>query len=151
MERRSFVKNAGLAGVLAAGAAPAIVHAQANIRWRMASSFPKQLDTIYGGGEVVAKRVEPRWLRPTRGSPTSIVRVAEDEIAEARRTAPGRPVVLNAMFHNVEVVPGTSPYASSEGEARGILDRLGALLAFAKRESIPVIGLGDVPELFGHG
>ena len=57
MERRSFVKNAGLAGVLAAGAAPAIVHAQANIRWRMASSFPKQLDTIYGGGEVFAKKV----------------------------------------------------------------------------------------------
>ena len=41
MERRSFVRGAGLAGVLAAGAAPAIVHAQANIRWRLASSFPE--------------------------------------------------------------------------------------------------------------
>ena len=39
MERRSFVQGAGLAGVLAAGAAPAIVHAQANIRWRLASSL----------------------------------------------------------------------------------------------------------------
>ena len=28
MERRSFVRSAGIAGVLAAGAAPAIVHAQ---------------------------------------------------------------------------------------------------------------------------
>ena len=45
MERRSFVKDAGLAGVLAAGVAPAIVHAQAAIRWRLASSFPKSLDT----------------------------------------------------------------------------------------------------------
>ena len=45
MERRSFVRGAGLAGVLAAGAAPAIVHAQANVRWRLASSFPKSLDT----------------------------------------------------------------------------------------------------------
>lgn len=99
----------------------------------------------------LAKRIEPRWLRPTRGTAAGLVRVAEDEIADARRTAPGRPVVLNAMFHNVEVVPGTSPYASNEGEARGILDRLRALLAFAKRESIPVIGLGDVPEVFGHG
>ena len=57
MERRSFVRGAGLAGVLAAGAAPAIVHAQANIRWRMASSFPRSLDTIFGAAEVFAKKV----------------------------------------------------------------------------------------------
>ncbi|HNG79716.1 MAG TPA: ABC transporter substrate-binding protein, partial [Burkholderiaceae bacterium] len=57
MERRSFVRQAGLAGVLAAGAAPAVVHAQANIRWRLASSFPKSLDTIFGGAEVFAKKV----------------------------------------------------------------------------------------------
>jgi TRAP-type mannitol/chloroaromatic compound transport system substrate-binding protein len=57
MERRSFVRGAGLAGVLAAGAAPAIVHAQANIRWRMASSFPRSLDTIFGAGEAFCKKV----------------------------------------------------------------------------------------------
>ncbi len=57
MQRRSFVRHAGLAGVLAAGTAPALVHAQATLRWRLASSFPKSLDTIYGGGEVFAKKV----------------------------------------------------------------------------------------------
>jgi TRAP-type mannitol/chloroaromatic compound transport system substrate-binding protein len=56
MERRSFVKQAGLAGVLAAGVAPA-VHAQASIRWRLTSAFPKALDTIYGAAEVFAKAV----------------------------------------------------------------------------------------------
>jgi TRAP-type mannitol/chloroaromatic compound transport system substrate-binding protein len=56
MDRRSLIKNAGIAGVLAAGAAPA-VHAQAAIRWRLASSFPKALDTIYGAAEVFAKKV----------------------------------------------------------------------------------------------
>lgn len=58
MERRSFVRGAGLAGVLAAGTAPAIVHAQANIRWRLASSFPKSLDTIFGAADVFAKKVK---------------------------------------------------------------------------------------------
>jgi TRAP-type mannitol/chloroaromatic compound transport system substrate-binding protein len=58
MERRSFVRGAGLAGVLAAGTAPAIVHAQANIRWRLASSFPKSLDTIFGAAEVFARKVK---------------------------------------------------------------------------------------------
>ena len=57
MERRSFIQHAGIAGVLAAGAAPAIVHAQANIRWRLASSFPKSLDTIYGAAEEFSKQV----------------------------------------------------------------------------------------------
>jgi TRAP-type mannitol/chloroaromatic compound transport system substrate-binding protein len=57
MERRSFIRNTGLAGVLAAGAAPAIVHAQAAIRWRLASSFPKSLDTIFGAAEEFSKQV----------------------------------------------------------------------------------------------
>ena len=57
MERRSFVRSAGIVGVLAAGAAPAIVHAQAAIRWRMASSFPKAADIIYGGADVFAKKM----------------------------------------------------------------------------------------------
>ncbi|HWT21631.1 MAG TPA: TRAP transporter substrate-binding protein [Variovorax sp.] len=57
MDRRSLIKNAGIAGVLAAGIAPA-VHAQAAVRWRLASSFPKSLDTIYGGAEVFAKAVK---------------------------------------------------------------------------------------------
>ncbi|WP_284334622.1 TRAP transporter substrate-binding protein [Comamonas sp. NoAH] len=57
MDRRSMLKNAGIAGVLAAGAAPA-VHAQAAIRWRIASSFPKSLDTIYGSADVFAQAVK---------------------------------------------------------------------------------------------
>ena len=57
MDRRSLIKNAGIAGVLAAGVAPA-VHAQAAIRWRLASSFPKSLDTIFGAAEVFANKVK---------------------------------------------------------------------------------------------
>jgi TRAP-type mannitol/chloroaromatic compound transport system substrate-binding protein len=57
MDRRSLIKNAGMAGVLAAGVAPA-VHAQAAVRWRLSSSFPKALDTIYGAAEVFASKVK---------------------------------------------------------------------------------------------
>ena len=57
MDRRSVLKNAGIAGILAAGAAPA-VHAQAALRWRIASSFPKSLDTIYGSADVFASAVK---------------------------------------------------------------------------------------------
>ena len=57
MDRRSMLKNAGIAGVLAAAAAPA-VHAQPALRWRIASSFPKSLDTIYGSADVFANAVK---------------------------------------------------------------------------------------------
>ncbi len=56
MERRYFVRASGLVGVLAAGAAPA-VHAQATVRWRLASSFPKSLDTLFGAADTFAKKV----------------------------------------------------------------------------------------------
>ncbi|HML81174.1 MAG TPA: TRAP transporter substrate-binding protein [Thiomonas arsenitoxydans] len=57
MERRSFVKHAGLAGILAAGTAPAVM-AQQSVRWRLASSFPNSLDTIYGAANVFAQKVK---------------------------------------------------------------------------------------------
>jgi TRAP-type mannitol/chloroaromatic compound transport system substrate-binding protein len=56
MDRRSLVKQAGMAGILAAGMAP-VVHAQAALRWRLASSFPKSLDTLYGAAEVFSQKV----------------------------------------------------------------------------------------------
>jgi len=57
MDRRSLIKNAGVAGILAAGAAPA-VHAQAAVRWRLASSFPKSLPTIFGAAEKFSETVK---------------------------------------------------------------------------------------------
>jgi TRAP-type mannitol/chloroaromatic compound transport system substrate-binding protein len=61
MQRRKFLKSAG-AGV-AAGAAmmPTLSHAQAaalpEVKWRLASSFARSLDTIYGAAENMSKRV----------------------------------------------------------------------------------------------
>ena len=57
MERRSFIKHTGLAGILAAGSAPAFAQGSPEVKWRLASSFPKSLDTIYGAAEVLSKRV----------------------------------------------------------------------------------------------
>ena len=57
MKRREFVRHGGIAGILAAGSAPAIAQTQPEVRWRMASSFPKSLDTLWGAAEFVAKRV----------------------------------------------------------------------------------------------
>ena len=61
MKRRQFLKAAGVGAVGTAAAstlaAPAIAQSQPKINWRLTSSFPKSLDTIYGGAEVMAKIV----------------------------------------------------------------------------------------------
>lgn len=58
MDRRKFLKSAGL-GAAAAGtiAAPAIAQSMPEVKWRLASSFPKALDTIFGAAEIMAKRI----------------------------------------------------------------------------------------------
>ncbi len=58
MDRRKFIAGtSGVAGILAASMAPAVHEQNANIRWRLASSFPKPLDTLYGAAETFAKKV----------------------------------------------------------------------------------------------
>lgn len=71
MDRRKFLEK-GLAGLAGAGAlaacggtgdpaenssAPA-VHTNKKVVWRLASSFPRGLDTIFGAAEVLAKNLE---------------------------------------------------------------------------------------------
>ena len=59
MRRRTFLKSAG-AGIAAAGgsiAAPAVVRAQPEFKWRCASSYPKSLDILFGAADEIAKRV----------------------------------------------------------------------------------------------
>ena len=55
------MRTAGVGGAAvvtaSALAAPAIAQSMPEIKWRLASSFPKSLDTIYGAGEDFAKRV----------------------------------------------------------------------------------------------
>ncbi|MDX1382459.1 MAG: ABC transporter substrate-binding protein, partial [Thermoanaerobaculia bacterium] len=68
MKRRDFLRKAttiGLTGgALSAcggggeGAAGPAVHTRSRVRWRLASSFPRGLDTMFGAAEMIAARVE---------------------------------------------------------------------------------------------
>jgi TRAP-type mannitol/chloroaromatic compound transport system substrate-binding protein len=57
MRRRQFIKAGGMGLAATAIAAPAIAQSQPELKWRMTASWPKSLDTIYGGAEYMAKRI----------------------------------------------------------------------------------------------
>ena len=57
MKRRDFLKVSATGAAAAALASPAIAQSSPEIKWRMTSSFPKSLDTLYGGSEVFVKYV----------------------------------------------------------------------------------------------
>ena len=57
MERRSFLKKAGVGLAAGAVAMPAIAQNAPSIKWRIASSFPKNLDTLHGTAEFLVKRI----------------------------------------------------------------------------------------------
>jgi len=58
VNRRRFLASSTTGAAAAALSAPAIAQAAPSVRWRMASSFPKSLDNIFGAAELLARRVK---------------------------------------------------------------------------------------------
>jgi TRAP-type mannitol/chloroaromatic compound transport system substrate-binding protein len=57
MQRRSFLTKSALGATAGVIAAPSVAQVGKSVSWRMASSFPKSLDTIFGSAEAFTRRV----------------------------------------------------------------------------------------------
>src|SRR2546422_8247546 len=57
MNRRKFWQPTGLGIAASAVAAPAVAQSMPEMKWRLAASWPKSLDTLWGGCEHFCKRV----------------------------------------------------------------------------------------------
>src|SRR5499425_2686778 len=57
LSRRRMLKAAGIGAAATAVAAPAVAQSMPELKWRLTTSFPKSLDTLHGGAEVLAKAV----------------------------------------------------------------------------------------------
>jgi len=57
VKRREFLQAAGVGLTASTVAAPALAQTMPDVKWRMTVSWPKSLDTLYGGCEFMAQRV----------------------------------------------------------------------------------------------
>jgi TRAP-type mannitol/chloroaromatic compound transport system substrate-binding protein len=98
MKRRSFLKKAAV-GLAAGGiAAPAIAQSNPKISWRLAASWPKSLDTLFGGADMVAQ-----WVSEMTDGNFSIRTFAGGEIVPGLQ-------VLDAVQNGTVELGHTAPY-----------------------------------------
>ncbi len=90
----------------------------------------------------------PHWLRPWFASVASMKETLRYHL---QRYGDRPVVVLNMMFHSMEVVPKASPYPQTDGEVQRFLDDLSAVLNWCRGEGIDFSGLADAAEAFGAG
>lgn len=57
MERRKFLKSAGIGMAAGVAAMPVMAQGGPDLKWRFVSAYPKSLDTVFGAGEVISKLV----------------------------------------------------------------------------------------------
>jgi hypothetical protein len=89
----------------------------------------------------------PAWLRPYYSDTAGMIKVAEKMI----KNNGGKPcVVLNMMFHNIEVMPGLSPYSQSDSDVKKYLDSMKGFFEYCQRNSIEPATLSTVYNHYSH-
>jgi TRAP-type mannitol/chloroaromatic compound transport system substrate-binding protein len=99
MKRRQFLKAGSVGLAAGAVAAPAIAQSMPEVKWRLQSTFPKSLDTLYGGAESFA-----RYVTEATDGRFQIQTFAAGEIV-------GMPQALDAVSNGtVEAIQGPGYY-----------------------------------------
>lgn len=106
-------------------------------------TIPGYLKYIRENKRMPYKFSKPLWLRPVFSSREDFRDVIE---GVTRKYSSGNVVVYNMMFHNVEVMPGLSPYTKTEEECTLYLQSLEWLFKYCHDHHIESIALSDLYE-----
>jgi hypothetical protein len=97
---------------------------------------------ISGAGRIHPRRKNKTiWLRPFYSSTKEMIGIA-NQFTKTYRNQPA--LVLNMMFHNVEVIPGLSPYCQTEKECRLYLKQLEDFFSFCNGEGTQSVTLTEL-------
>lgn len=91
------------------------------------------------------RNTRPLWLRPFYSTAQEMICIAEAFQEKYNRQDA---VVLNMMFHNVEVLPGLSPYTQTNEDCKAYLRELDIFLSYCNANNITGIGLSELYEIY---
>jgi hypothetical protein len=89
----------------------------------------------------------PRWFRPWLSDVAGMKRVARYQL---ERHAGARVLVLNMMFHSMEVIEGATPYPQSFADVQRYLEQLAGALDWCRREGFQFRPLSQLHAEFQH-
>ncbi len=94
------------------------------------------------------EQFKPLWLRPTLKASTeeNMKKLILHNIHQSNTPD----VFLVMMFHNVDFLPGCSPYAQTEKEAKHFFRRLEDILVFTKQLPVEFITLSEITSKISH-
>lgn len=97
---------------------------------------------VSGGGLLKEKRVyKPIWLRPYYSNLSDMLFLYHNySLSYFNRDC----IVYNMMFHNVEVLPGLSPYTKNENDCKSYLADLEKFFIFCKQNQVTNIGISEL-------
>ena len=137
MKRRQFLGAVSLAATASAIAKPAIAQSMPELRWRLTSSFPKSLDTLYGAAEAFAKAVAEATDNNAAPDPDEVA--AADMLTEAKSGA-RLSLAKRSGTKKVAVVSGKAPKAPSDrAKSHSKQDRIVALLQRPKGATLEAL------------
>jgi phosphopantetheinyl transferase (holo-ACP synthase) len=88
------------------------------------------------------------WLRPTLLNYSQLCKVFTVVVKSQKDR---KDIILNMMFHNVEVMPMSSPYTKTEADCRKYLEKLERFFVFSKRHNLISLNLSSLYDLMRQG
>lgn len=90
----------------------------------------------------------PRWFRPWFSSVEQMKNVVRHHLRNHRGD---RVVVLNMMFHSMEIIPKATPYPQSDQDVTRFIDDMVEVLDWCSGLGVKFCGLSDLRKQFGQG
>lgn len=87
----------------------------------------------------------PRWFRPWMSSTQDMQNIVEYHL---RKYADQRIVVLNMMFHSMEVIPMASPYPQTESEVDRFITDMTSCLDWCKQRGIEFSSARNLADMY---
>jgi hypothetical protein len=98
-----------------------------------------------GGLRHELRKYKPIWMRPFYSSAEEMIMIARQY--ESVYGSKGR-FALNMMFHNVEILPGLSPYSKSESDCVRYIKELRRFFSYCRDNHYSCVGLSQLYALF---